>query len=328
MGFAIQTITKSGNSDCHKQMLPIIKTLAEANGWTTIKYDNSSINHELYLKGVGLSGSEEIFVGFRTYEDSSADYYNILCATFSGYNEGIPFKSQAGYIGSAVYAHNNAITYFLTINAQRIALCMKVGTPVYSHAYVGKIFPYAKPSEYPMALLTASHEVNDAAVRFSAGKGFAYYGQFSGYNFTGLTGGRIRKPDGNAGYFWAHPFSGVTSAPGNCTAGGNQTLVPIDGVYQIEPVVIGDAPTGTSYIPNNLNPANIYGELDGIYFISGFDNASENVVQMGGTSIVDQTGKTTLQCVTEIKAANGRAFVMLQSMNATGFRDFIAMEMN
>ena len=37
MGYAIGTVTKSGGGgiDCHVQMLGIIKTLAEANGWST-----------------------------------------------------------------------------------------------------------------------------------------------------------------------------------------------------------------------------------------------------------------------------------------------------
>ena len=67
MGYAIGTLTKGGGDDCHYKILGIIKILAEANGWTTLRYVNTGTDRELILKGVGLSGAEEIFVGFKTY---------------------------------------------------------------------------------------------------------------------------------------------------------------------------------------------------------------------------------------------------------------------
>ncbi|WEM33673.1 structural protein [Pseudomonas phage PSA-KC1] len=109
---------------------------------------STGLDRELILKGVGLSGLEEIFVGFKCYQSVSGDYYNFKAATMIGYVSGNTFETQPGIQISGVPAHNNAITYFIAANPQRITGCLKVGTPVYEHFYLGKIFPYARPGEF------------------------------------------------------------------------------------------------------------------------------------------------------------------------------------
>jgi len=85
--------------------------------------------------------------------------------------------------------------------------------------------------------------------------------------------------------------------------------------------------TGSPTSDSNNDPGNVFGEFDGVYFCSGFNNGVENVVQEGGSSVVDQTGLTVLQAVDAIKAVGGRAFVMLQNVYRTSWRDIIALEM-
>ena len=77
MGYAIGTVTKGGGDDCHYQLLAAIKTLAEANGWTTLRYNAISANREWIGKSLGLSGNEEIYIGIRTYQSVAGDYYNL-----------------------------------------------------------------------------------------------------------------------------------------------------------------------------------------------------------------------------------------------------------
>jgi len=319
MGYAIGTITKGGGDDCHYQLLGIIKTLAEANGWTTLRYDTGTANHELILKGVGLSGTEEIFVGFKTYQSVGGDYYNINCATFVGYVPGNTFEAQPGGQFSGMPAHNNAITYFITANAQRITGCAKVGTPVYEHFYVGKFFPYARPGEFPSPLIVGSMLSNAQAIRFdNTAQSFPY----PGYRYdTSNNRLYMRDQAGNWIRPTVWPFTqGSGASYALAGAQGTSTLVPADTYYQIEPLII-------SQDSSNNSPSNVFGEFDGVYFCSGFNNGVENVVQEGGSSVVDQTGLTVLQAVDAILAVGGRAFVMLQNVYRTSWRDFIAMEM-
>lgn len=89
--------------------------------------------------------------------------------------------------------------------------------------------------------------------------------------------------------------------------------------YQLTAVILYDFDATTV-------KGNVWGELDGITHITGFNNGTENVLQNGGTP-VDQTGMTPLQAVQAILAAGGRAHVVLQDHSRTGFGNFIAMEM-
>ena len=319
MGYAIGTVTKGGGDDCHYKILGIIKTLAEANGWTTLRYVNTGSDRELILKGGGLSGAEEIFVGFKTYQSSGGDYYNLNCGVFNGYISGNSFETQPGAQLVGVPAHNNAITYFITANAQRIVGCFKVGTPVYEHFYVGKFFPYARPGEYPSPLVCGGMLTASQAIRFdNTSQSFAYPGYY--YDTT-----NNRLYQRNQAGDWVRPscwpFTNA-SDENYALAGvqGTSTLVPAGTYYQIEPIIL-------SQQSSNNSPSNVWGEFDGVYFCSGFNNGVENVVQQGGSSTIDQTGMTVLQAVDAIRAVGGRAFVMLQNVYRTSWRDFIALEM-
>lgn len=71
----------------------------------------------------------------------------------------------------------------------------------------------------------------------------------------------------------------------------------------------GIRPTGTYYpLPRvvlNNNSNNVYGELDGIYYITGFDNAVENTLVIGGVT-----------------------YVVIQDVWRTGFPDYFALRMD
>ena len=318
MAYAIETLTKGGGDDCHYQFLAALKTLAENNGWTALRYDTSTDNHELSLKSQGLSGTEEIYVGFQTYQSIAADYYNILCATFIGFESALPFLNQPGAKFSGCPAHNNAITYFVVCNAQRIAACLKVGTPVYEHFYVGKFFPYARPSEYPAPLVCASMFNGAETKRFDD---TSQYFPYHGYYRSNQVRLYVRDRSGAYGNVWCYPFTNKNS--GSNALGysqGNNCMVPAGSYYQLEPIIM-------STYDSSADPSNIFGELDQIFFCSGFNNNVENVVQMGGSSVFDQTGKTVKESVQGINGVGGRAFVMLQNVYRTAWQDFIAMEM-
>ena len=57
MGHAIATVTGGSGDEAHYKVLAAIKTLAEANGWTTLRYVNTGLVRELILNSSGLSGT-------------------------------------------------------------------------------------------------------------------------------------------------------------------------------------------------------------------------------------------------------------------------------
>lgn len=263
----------------HYMMLDKIKTFAEANGYVVLRYDTSIAQRELIMKAPGLSGTEEIFMGFRTYHDVGADYYNMTVAAFTGYVPGNTFATQPGAMLSGIPAHNNRIDYWLTLNAQRIALAMKVGTPVYESCYVGKFLKYAFNGQYPYPLFCGGMLNGEAATRFSnTAQSMPYKGS--------AANARMRFNTG----VWLQPETWPWN--NNNVAGSTTNIRDTNGSYALLPVILGDA-NGD------------YGELDGIFQISGFNNAVENTFTIEGVS-----------------------YVVMQDVNRTGFIDYYAMRMD
>lgn len=248
--------------------------------WEQLRYDTSTANHELILKGKGLTGTEQIYVGFRTYQNADADYYNLVAMTATGYVAENTFDTQPGVKLSGIPAHNQAIQYWITLNAQRIALVMKVGTPVYEMAYVGKIFPYARPQQYPYPVICAGMLNGVSATKFSD---TAHSMPWKG-NRDNL---QLRNLSGEWEKAYAYPYS-------NNWFNGyyNQALRDTGGYYHLIPIEL--------YKPNT----HIYGTLDGIYFITGFNNAVENYI------VIDDI-----------------TYIVFQDVWRTGFGDLFAMKM-
>lgn len=261
MPHQIGFVDNTGGVLAHYKMLETIRDFASANGWAVLRYDTVPDNRELILKGVGYTGEEEIFVGFRTYQDAGADYYNLVAAVFTGYVPSNTFDTQPGARLSGVPAHNNRIDYWLTLNPQRIALAMKVGTPVYESAYVGKFLPYGRPSQYPYPVVCSGMLNGTPATRFSdTGSSHSM-----GYKGNSLSLG-MRSNDNwlNA---YCYPW-------GNAGLAGSNQLRDTDNVYHSIPVELHD------------NSANLWGVLDGIFFIPGFNNAVENTTTIAGVDYV------------------------------------------
>lgn len=276
MPHEIGFVDNSGGTLAHYKMLEKIRDVAVASGfWEVMRYDTSAANRELILKGQGYTGTEEIYVGVRTYQDASADYYNLCVATFTGYVSGNSFDTQPSARLSGVPAHNQRIDYWLTVNPQRIACCMKVGTPVYEHFYIGKFFPYARPSQYPYPVVCGGMLNGAAATRFSdTSHSMPYKGNRINLGMRFNTGVYL-QPE-------AHPWNN------NSIAGANQ-LRDTNNKYPLLPVILNDG-------------NGIYGELDGIRYISGFNNITENTC--------------------------GADWVVFQDVSRNGFTDYIAFKLD
>lgn len=284
MPHTIGFVDDSNGQLAHYNMLQVIRDFAAANGWQVLRYDTTLENRELILKGVGYSGAEEIFVGFRTYHNVDGDYYNLVAGGFTGYVPGNDFDHQPGAALSGVPCHNQRVDYWLTLTPQRIALAMKVGTPVYESAYVGKCLPYARPSQYPYPLVCGGMLDGAAATRFSE---TVHEGYFKG-NRANM---KLRTNDG-----WVQPYCypwGNDYIAGNAASASRTNLRDTGGTYHLLPIELHD------------NSANIWGALEGVFYISGFDNAVENTLVI-----------------------NGETFVVVQDVWRTGHTDYYALRMD
>jgi hypothetical protein len=291
MAYQIGTATSAGVGGlAHYDLLDKIKTFASTDAglvasgqaWTVLRYNTGVAERELILQGPGLSGTEQIFVGFKTYQDAPTDYYNMLVQTFKGYVAGNTFETQPGASPqSGVPLHNLNIAYWLAVNGQRIALAAKVGTPVYTSCYVGKMFPYASPGQFPLPLICAGMLVGRPATRFSDPSYSMPYKGNRDNMIASLNSGIWTSGNNILGCWpWVGPWSGSIGPTGNSPT------------YVLDPVIL-------------MDNTNIYGELDGIFHITGFNNAVENTLAFGGKN-----------------------YVVIQDVGRTGFADYYALELS
>ena len=277
IGFTDQTGT---TGFAHKELLLRIKALAEANGWVTLRYDTSNAaSHELILQGEGISGDKEIFIGFRTYESVAADYYNLSAAGFTGYVPGNPWATQPGMLESGIPAHNQRVDYWLQVNAQRINLALKVGTPVYTSGGAGLFLPYCLPSQYPYPLYVAGMLNGAPATRYSdTAMSMPWKGARANFRIRWFDG-TWKQPEA---YPWNNPWIG----------GARSQLRDTNSQYPVMPIHVCDS------------TPNVYGVLDGIGYVSNFNNTVESTV-----------------------AADGVDWVCIQDVGRTSFNDYFAMRL-
>lgn len=271
------------------------------NPWTELRYD--STNKLVNFQAPGLSGSEEIHFGFGYEENVGLDAYALTGWMFKAYNSGLPYAAQPG--NSAVKYQplwNTSTPYWFIANGQRVIIVTKVST-VYTASYIGKFLPYGTPGEYPQPYYLGM--VSPSNTRWSA----------AGYlikNFWDPTssGAQILHPSGtwrDAGNFTSSntPIQLNTSSayvwPFNADIVLNIQVGfwsvirdNIDASYTLFPLrLVGDSPD-----------LDWYGELQGGYAISGFNQASEDI------NIVDGARHLVVQDVSNTGRFNYAAILL------------------
>jgi len=305
---AYETGTASGHIDLLDKLRTFLTTNAElvaaGQEWTQLVWQEVPAvagQYELILKGPGLADDDEIYVGIQTYESIPGDYYNWTLNGYTGYDAGLTFTTQPGAFITTwprVYLTNGSIKYWFVANGRRFVVVAKVST-VYEMCYMGLILPYLPNNLLPYPLLVAgcginrelrwsdtsnghnhgimypmSPEASDAAALLSATsctriydggwKGLqAYYGS----SYSAATGRNL----------WPYCSQSISTIG---VLGTN-----LDGTYTLFPI-----------IPHQKSPTGeTYGELDGCYQVSGYNNAVENIVTVDGYDhlVVQNVYRTT-----------------------------------
>lgn len=156
---------ETGTATDYKDLLAKLRAFATTNAalvaagqqWTELRYTTGSGEHELILKGPGLAGNDEVYVGVRTESDAVNDWYNWQLYGFTGYEGAAAITLQPGatYFTSGtpkILLANASIKYWFVANGRRIVVVAKVST-VYEAAYLGLIVPYGPSTSYPYPLL-------------------------------------------------------------------------------------------------------------------------------------------------------------------------------
>lgn len=156
-------------------------------GWTNI-YDNSpGGERELILQGEGLSGTDEILVGVKTYQTMPGFTlgHNWSCHGFTAFNNLLEFWEQPGISpgldgsgdpdssgGAFIPLQNDVggvfpIDFWFFINENRIIMSAKVEdatTTIYCTMYLGFMNRFATEAESPYPIYIAASTARDDTV--------------------------------------------------------------------------------------------------------------------------------------------------------------------
>lgn len=240
---------------------------------------------DVLLRGPGLAEDDEIHVRITTASNVGADRYGWDIAAFVSYNPGVAFSLQPGispYGGIALW--NSAITYWFIASGRRFIVIAKVST-VYSSMYAGFYLQYATPTEMPYPMLIAgSHENGAQDHRWSQ----------ADYN----VGGFWDPSDGNA-FLRSPGGSWLTLA--NYTMSSSRAAQNVTNTWPYEMDLEsaqgpdGVMPSFPVVIHSSAEGGNVFGELDGVLWVTGNGVGSEDTVTIDGSTylIVQSVYRTT-----------------------------------
>lgn len=129
----------------------------------TLTVTYGSGEREIILEGEG-SGSDEIYVGWRSFFDSGSGARNLCLNGFTGFSSALSYEDQPGRSpgldtasgapdlgGAYVLLTNSTVTWWISVTPRRIVGVAKTGT-CYSSFYLGFLNPFATGGEWPYPL--------------------------------------------------------------------------------------------------------------------------------------------------------------------------------
>lgn len=264
--------TASNHDDFFDKLRTFLKTTL---GWTELLYEGGNPKR-MFLRAPGLSGTEEIHIGFRKYEDAPGDTFGIYGWMSRAYDNTLDMQAQIGDSGDRFHSlWDQAIPYWFYGNGQRIIFVTKIST-VYLASYLGKFLQYGTSGEYGQPYYCGM--TWNGAYRFSTlNEGVRNFWDPGPYGLMLNPNGTwysVRNFYENQGESWGsgqnyiYPYASGYDDTHNRF---RELRDNVDGSYPALPLVLmGDNPS-----------TDIYGEIDGAFATSGFSLASEDTITIG-----------------------------------------------
>lgn len=293
MSSHVFTGTAAGHKDLYDKIISHLTDGASLGSevWELLQQTTPSADvFHSFLRAPGLSDSDDIFVNLGAYKNVGADYYNMLMQGAIAFNPLLTMQNQPGFSPiSHITLWQGSMPYWLIVNGRRFMLVAKIST-VYVTAYAGFILPYSTSAEMPYPLYIAG---NTPSPRRWSDDSFG-------------VGSFFDPPSGSASI---RHFDGTWLSVENYQSGvtyrsefGANIVWPWHSDYQIGNNRNLEYALLPGIVHSNYSGNNVYGELQGAYFCSGFANASENTITVAG-----------------------KTYLVIQSTNRTSRRDYAAL---
>jgi len=227
----------------------------------------------------GADGEQEINISALLYGDASLNTYNLRWYGSRFWDSTRWPADQANSSGERVqYLYNSPMPFTFVANGHRLISVVKVGT-FYNAAYLGFHRSYDPPSANPWPCVVAANM--DQASRNYAALDNAMHNFWT----PGRGGMVVHMPNGS----WAMHSNLYNT-------GGTVPVAEGDQYGKVYPSTLYSTGKRASYLRENIdgsytlipctllnfNPRHASGELDGAYWVSGFNNTAENVVRRDG----------------------------------------------
>lgn len=279
---------------------PVYSYETEYSGVDSAKGDHDAVfaSRSLFLKGSGLAGSDNIFVNLISYGNATNDIYNIVGYSATAYDEDLLINQQPGISGpKTLYMWNQPMQYWFIANGRRFIIVCRVSAGVYATFYGGFMLPYGLPSEFPYPIVIGGCGASSTAERWSV-QTDEHRAFFAPGNPSSL---ELRSPE-NAQLKFCNTRASLDYTHGSTIPYLNNPGMRTspDGEYALDAVTLVTVKGRMSQTVGN-----VYGELDGVYHISGFGNSAENIVTIDSID-----------------------YLVVQSVYRNGYNDFAAIALH
>lgn len=318
------------NSNMASSLTVSWKSLLLLDGSGVIK---NHFGSEVLLKSTGNAGTENIYSGIRAEYDSANGWYNLFLMGFTGYNSTLTdFFQQPGAIngyGDAnpmmcpmVPCWNSSMPYWFSANGRCFKFSVKVSTS-FEGGYIGFFLPYAAPNQYPYPMT-----VGGSLIPQNGPRGLEWRYSYNSYRHSvfpipGNSSPSLNNADST---LYVRLQDGTWRSPGQRASTSDPNIItrmtmgtvppftiagPAIGVWPscVHSTTVGDGclpyreVLGGGYIFQPLillqrSPTSaVLGELDGVYAVSGFNNAAENTTTFSGVDhvILQNIARTEVQ---------------------------------
>lgn len=277
---------------------------------------SAATDSDILLRGPGISGTDEVYLSFRLYINSTNDIHGIQMRGHDGLVD--TAVNYAGHINPSPYMFapllGGPMPYWFVANGRRFVAVIKTSTN-YSALHGGLIRPFATPSGYPYPIAVGGNLTGIR--RWSDGTYINTHFVNPGprdspdqNHHAGASGGRtlrVRLPSGEwrafrnnhygtyLGQVLGHTFPWRTESTDDNFARLDRPL--LGGGYLLTPVALLVNDSSSS---GNVRGA--LGALEGVFHVAGFSNYAENTITV--------TGKT---------------YLVVQNAFRTGYEDYWAL---
>ena len=298
----------SGTSSSYLNLLTALRTflttdatlVSLSENWTQLKDTSSEVDHptettperHLYMQGPGLSGTDQVHVNIRAYRDpSNLTYFNWELRGAVGFSASDAFNDQPGVSprettgglgGPRLTLIDGNMNYWFFANGRRFIVVVDVnGT--WSTMYGGFYLPYATPSELQYPFYVGGNSAIETQVPTTGDSSLSSFWD---------PVGELDVPGINSAYL--RDFGGSWRAVSNFTA-SNGNVRQDTNIWPFNFLRADDANNDISIqspgnisvplpcvIHSTLGGGNVYGELDGVFWVSGSGRSPTDTLTIGG----------------------------------------------